>query len=95
MFYVGIAALVIAVAVAGFLIYASTKPDSFRYARSQRINAAPEAIAPLISDFRNWVQWSPYEHRDPALKRTMEGPASGTGAVYAWNGNKNVGSGRM
>lgn len=95
MFYVGMAALAIAVLIAGFLIYASTKPNSFRYARTQRIHAVPEAIAPLISDFRNWAQWSPYEHRDPALKRTFEGPASGTGAVYGWNGNKNVGSGRM
>lgn len=95
MFYVGIAALVIAVAIVGLLIYASTRPDTFRYARSQRINAAPDAIFPLINDYKNWPQWSPYEHRDPAMKRTMEGPSAGVGAVYAWSGNKNVGSGRM
>jgi hypothetical protein len=95
MFYVGIAALVIACAITAFLVYASTKPNAFRYARTQRINAAPESIFPLINDYRNWVQWSPYEHRDPAMKRTFEGPTAGVGAVYAWNGNKNVGSGRM
>lgn len=95
MFYLGIAALVIAAALIGFLIYASTRPDSFRYARSTVINARPDAIHPLINDYGNWPQWSPYEHRDPAMKRTFEGPIAGRGAVYKWNGNKNVGSGRM
>ena len=32
---------------------------------------------------------------DPALKRQYEGPKAGTGAVYAWQGNKDVGEGRM
>ncbi len=95
MFYVGIAALVIAVAIVGLLIYASTRPDTFRVHRTARVNAPPEAIHPLINDYRNWTLWSPYEHRDPALKRTFSGAASGRGAIYAWQGNKNVGSGRM
>jgi hypothetical protein len=95
MFYVGIAALVVAVAIAGFLIYASTRPSTFRFHRTARVNAPPEAIFPLINDYRNWTLWSPYEHRDPALKRTFSGAAAGRGAVYAWEGNKNVGSGRM
>jgi hypothetical protein len=29
------------------------------------------------------------------MKRTYSGPESGRGAIYAWDGNKNVGSGRM
>ena len=29
------------------------------------------------------------------MQRTYEGADSGKGAVYAWDGNKNVGSGRM
>jgi hypothetical protein len=95
MFYLGIAALVIAIAIVGFLIYASTRPDTFRVYRTARVNAPPEAIYPLINDYRNWTLWSPYEHRDPALKRTFSGAATGQGAVYAWEGNKNVGSGRM
>ena len=95
MFYVGITALVLAFMLAGFLIYASRRPDTFRVARTARVNAPAETIIPLINDYRNWTLWSPYEHRDPALKRTFSGAASGRGAVYAWEGNKNVGSGRM
>jgi carbon monoxide dehydrogenase subunit G len=95
MFWIGLIALGIALAIVGFLIYASTQPDTFRYARSTSVNAPPEAIFPLINDYRNWTQWSPYEHRDPNLKRTFSGALAGQGAVYAWEGNKNVGSGRM
>ena len=87
--------VVIVIALAGFLIYASTKPNSFRYSRTQRINATPDMIFPLINDYSNWPKWSPYENRDPAMKRTFEGPIAGPGAIYSWNGNKNVGSGRM
>jgi uncharacterized protein YndB with AHSA1/START domain len=86
---------VIGAVIAAFLIYAGTRPNTFRYQRTVRVNAPPEKIFPLINDYKNWVQWSPYEHRDPALKRTFSGPSAGPGAVYAWKGNKNVGSGRM
>jgi hypothetical protein len=52
-------------------------------------------IFPLINDFHRWGTWSPWENKDPAMKRTYSGAQSGKGAVYAWDGNRNVGSGRM
>jgi hypothetical protein len=92
---IAIIVAVLVVIVIALLGYAATKPNTIRYARSTRVNAPPEKIAPLISDFKQWVAWSPWEKKDPALKRTYSGSASGVGAVYAWEGNKNVGSGRM
>ena len=89
-----ILAVLIAIIVA-LLGYAATKPNTVRYARGARINAPPDKIVPLITDFKKWVAWSPWEKKDPALKRSYSGNASGVGAVYAWDGNKNVGSGRM
>lgn len=89
-----ILAILIAVVVV-LLGYAATKPNTISYTRSTRINAPPERITPLISDFRRWIAWSPWEKKDPELKRTYSGNASGVGAVYAWDGNRNVGSGRM
>jgi uncharacterized protein YndB with AHSA1/START domain len=86
---------VIVILVAAVLIYAATKPDTFRVARSAIINAPPEKIFALINDLRGWRAWSPYENRDPDMKRTFDGPASGKGAAYAWDGNRNVGAGRM
>jgi len=90
-----IIAVVLAVAIAVVLILAATKPDTLRVQRAITVKAPAEKIFPLINDFHQWRSWSPYEDRDPALKRTYSGAESGKGAVYAWEGNNNVGSGRM
>jgi carbon monoxide dehydrogenase subunit G len=57
--------------------------------------APPEKIFAFINDFHSWGTWSPYEKKDPAMKRTVSGAASGKGAVYEWEGNKEIGKGRM
>jgi uncharacterized protein YndB with AHSA1/START domain len=92
---VAIIAVVLAIALAAVLILAATKPDTFRVQRTAVVKAPPEKIFPLISSFHQWATWSPWENKDPAMKRTYSGSESGRGAVYAWEGNKNVGSGRM
>jgi uncharacterized protein YndB with AHSA1/START domain len=92
---IAIVAVVLAIAVAVVLILAATKPDTFSVRRAATLKAPPERIFPLINDFHQWGSWSPWEHKDPAMKRTYSGAASGKGAVYAWEGNKNVGFGRM
>jgi hypothetical protein len=88
-------AFVVVVAVAAVLALAATKPDTFQVERSVSINAPPEKIFPLIDDLHNWTAWSPWEKKDPAMKRTYSGAARGKGAAYAWEGNKDVGMGRM
>jgi len=88
-------AAVLAIAIAIISIFAATKPDTFGVRRVTTVKAPQEKIFPLISDFHQWESWSPYENKDPAMKRTYSGAARGRGAVYAWDGNKNVGSGRM
>src|ERR1700754_4138477 len=90
-----IIAIVLAIIIAVILILAATKPDHFRVERSATVNAPADKVYPLIADFHEWRKWSPWEERDPALKRTYSGAERGKGAVYAWEGNKNVGSGRM
>jgi hypothetical protein len=87
--------VVVLVVIAGVLIYASTKPDSFRVQRSASIKAPPEKIFPLINDLKAWVGWSPYEKKDPAMKRSFGPVTAGKGATYEWAGDKNVGQGRM
>ena len=87
--------VVLLVVVAGFLAYASTRPDTLRVQRSATIKAPPDKIFPLITDLRRWSVWSPWEKKDPAMKRTFGGVDSGQGAVYAWQGNSDVGEGRM
>lgn len=88
-------ALGLVVAVAAVLLFALTRPDSFRVERRIVIQADAARIQPLIADFHRWADWSPWEKLDPVMHRDFGGPASGVGATYAWQGNKDVGSGRM
>jgi hypothetical protein len=87
--------IVIAVLVAGVLIFAATKPDTFRVERAASIKAPPEKVFALIDDFKRWDAWSPWEKKDPAMKRTWGAVTSGKGAFYAWDGNGDVGQGSM
>lgn len=81
--------------IAGILLFALTRPDSFAVQRTAQINASPDQILPLIADFHRWAEWSPWEKLDPNMKRTYSGAESGQGAKYAWEGNNKVGAGSM
>ena len=83
------------VLVAAVLVFAATRRDDFKVQRSIVVKAAPERILPLITDFRRWPEWSPYEKLDPAMKRIHAGAPRGVGAVYEWEGNGKAGAGRM
>jgi Polyketide cyclase / dehydrase and lipid transport len=87
--------IVIAVVIAAVLALAATKPDSFHVERTTSVKAPPDKIFASIDDFKRWAAWSPWEPKDPAMKRTLSGAASGKGAVYEWDGNSDVGKGRM
>ena len=87
--------LIIVLLIAGVLIFASTKPDSFRVERTIAIKAQPEKISSQVNDFRAWAAWSPWEKLDPTMKRSFSGAPSGKGAMYAWEGSGKVGAGSM
>ncbi len=88
-------AIVIVVLIVALLAYAATQPDTFRVQRAASIKAPPEKVFALLNDFQRWEAWSPWEKKDPAMKRTFSAVSSGTGAQYAWEGNREVGQGRM
>ncbi len=90
-----IIALIVVALIVAVLLFAASKPDTFRVERSQRIAAPPEKIAALIADFHRWGAWSPYEKLDPAMKRSFSGAASGEGAAYAWESEGRAGVGNM
>jgi len=88
-------AIVVVLLIAALLAYAATRPDTFRVQRAASIKAPPEKIFALLNDFQRWEAWSPWEKKDPAMKRAFSVVTSGKGAVYSWEGNKEVGQGRM
>lgn len=87
----GILVVVLLVIVA----IASTKPSSYRVERSIDIAAPVAKVQPLVNDFHNWDQWSPWGKLDPNMVVTYSGAPSGVGAKYDWSGNSKVGQGHM
>jgi hypothetical protein len=85
----------VAAVVVIFLAVVALQPSDFRIERSATMAAPAPAVFAQVNDLRSWQAWSPWEKIDPQLKRTYEGPQAGTGAAYAWAGNKDVGEGRM
>ncbi|MGZ4959390.1 MAG: SRPBCC family protein [Methylomonas sp.] len=77
------------------LFYASTKPDTFRVERTINIRAKPETIFPLIADLHEMQTWSAWEKVDPKLYKAFSGAPQGVGAIYEWQGNQQIGQGRM
>jgi hypothetical protein len=87
--------ITVGVVIAAFLAYAATRPDSYAVERAAVIEAPAAIVFDQLDDFRSWGQWSPWDKLDPGMTKTYEGPESGVGAGYSWQGNSEVGKGRM
>ncbi|HEV2320826.1 MAG TPA: SRPBCC family protein [Gammaproteobacteria bacterium] len=79
----------------GLLLYVHSRPDYATVARGIRIQATAQAVFPFLNDLRLFGAWSPYEQLDPAARRRFSAVTRGTGAVYEWDGNHKLGSGRL
>ena len=86
---------VLVLAIAGLLVFAATRPDTFTLQRSLLIQAPPDKLHALINDMRAFNTWNPYDKKDPAMQGSYSGPAAGPGARYAFKGNKDVGEGSL
>ena len=78
-----------------FAVVVAMRPSDFRVERSAVVSAPAPVVFAQVNDLHNWDAWSPFAKLDPAAKQTFEGPRAGTGAAFAWAGNKQVGEGRM
>lgn len=87
--------LVLVLLLGGAAAYVATRPDTYHVERSATVDAPAATVFAQIDDFSVWKEWSPWEKKDPAMKRTVSTPPSGVGATYAWEGNKEVGKGKM
>uniref|UniRef100_UPI0037C8D0B9 SRPBCC family protein n=1 Tax=Prosthecobacter sp. TaxID=1965333 RepID=UPI0037C8D0B9 len=79
--------------IAVICILASFQSDDMNITRSATSKAAPETVFKIVNDFRQWDSWSPWSKIDPNMKKSLEGPPEGVGAIYKWSGNNEVGEG--
>ena len=91
---VALIALAIVGLLAAIAAYASTQPDTFRVQRALAITASPETLYPLIADLQQLNRWNPFVLKDAKITGRYSGAASGTGAVYEFEGSSS-GSGRI
>lgn len=75
------------------LIVIAVRPNTYRVERTATIAAPPDAIFALLTDFHRGSEWSPFESKDPQLKKTYLGKPGEVGSGYAWDGNADVGAG--
>jgi hypothetical protein len=87
--------IALAVIVVAFLVVVALQPDDFRITRTTTISAPPPAVFAQVNDLHRWEAWSPWGKLDPAMKLSYAGAPAGTGAIYTWAGNRQVGEGRM
>jgi uncharacterized protein YndB with AHSA1/START domain len=87
--------IAVAVIIIVFVIVVALQPTDFSVTRAATIEAPPATVFEQVNDFKKWRAWSPWEKLDPELKRSYSGEPEGVGAVYAWEGNSDVGEGNM
>jgi hypothetical protein len=87
--------IALAIIVVLFSVIVAMQPSEFRVERTAIVSAPAPAVFAQVNDFHKWEAWNPWAKIDPAMKQTYEGAPSGTGAIYTWAGNNQVGEGRM
>ena len=87
--------MIMPVVVIMFAGIVALRPSIFHVARTLKMSATAPAVFAQVNDFHNWKAWNPWGKLDPAMQQTYQGAPAGTGAVYTWAGNKEVGEGRM
>jgi hypothetical protein len=80
---------VLGVLTLGLAAYVWTRPGTFHVERTVTIAATASTVDSQLDDFRHWSAWSPWEKRDPSMRKTY------TEDSYRWEGNREVGSGSM
>ena len=87
--------IAVGVVSAALAAYVASRPAEFRVTRSATFAAPAPAVFAQVNELKKWEAWSPWAKKDPQMKQAYEGPPAGTGAVTSWQGNKDVGEGRM
>lgn len=86
---------VVVLAVLGVLGAAMTQPDTIHIERSTTVSATAADVFPYADDFKLFTSWIPWTELDPSQTVAYSDPTSGVGAWYTWEGNNQVGKGKM
>jgi Polyketide cyclase / dehydrase and lipid transport len=84
------------VIIGGFLILGLVMPKDITVSRTAAMHSSKEVVFNQMSNFKNWVNWSPWYRMDPGVKMTYTGTDGAAGSAYHWEGDeKKSGAGDM
>jgi uncharacterized protein YndB with AHSA1/START domain len=87
--------IAVAAVVVVLVAIVASRPADFRVSRTATLPAPAATVFAHVNDLHKWEAWSPWARLDPNARGTYEGPPAGVGAMFRWDGNKNVGEGSM
>lgn len=86
--------VILAAIFAIWLIASALSPSHCHLERSVEINAPASVVFDNVHNLKKWQQWSYWNELEPDARKTYEGPESGVGSKYSWEGKK-TGKGSM
>ena len=87
------AGIIFLLMVAFVLVAGLFVKKNYHLERSVSINATHDSVWNYVCTLSNMQKWSPWLDLDPHVQTSIQGTDGTAGAVYTWNGNKDVGSG--
>ena len=84
--------LIVAVLVVGVGVFL---PDHGHVERTVEVSSPVRQIFDAANTLRRFPEWSAERRLDPQLHMSYDGKRTGPGAIVNWNGNKEVGSGKL
>jgi hypothetical protein len=86
---------VVGVLVIAVGIMASIAPSKLEVERSIVINRPKDEVFARLLDLRSHGEWSPWDKRDPDVKKSFRGDDGQVGFIAAWCGNDDIGEGEQ
>ncbi len=80
--------VILVVIVGGYSAWMATLDSEYAVERTEIINASPEEVYAVVSNFATWKKWSKWHKMDPDMEVTYNGDSIGEGASYSWKGEK-------
>lgn len=76
-----------------WLIAAAFVSGDVQYEKSISINDSPDKVWSHTNSVRGLDEWSPWNDKDPNLKKQWSGKTGQVGETMSWEGNADVGKG--
>jgi len=83
--------LVLALILAIFFAYISTKSNHFDVQQTKLIKAPISSVFKTVNDYKTWKDWTPWMKQDTTLVVTLNEKTVGVDSGYTWKSDKDAG----